>query len=237
MSSENEDSLLTLIAEICNATAALELVSLNLWCNIRESTIAQIRHSTLKTDTETVTIGVLIRLTCPKFELIYKGRLMDGVVVAIRSIRMGKRQSIQSYTNQLGHISKIRYCHLVSTIGHWFECNQDDSSVSRICLVLEFVPNGKLGVISESNLDTYGDSHIILQGTTGVSSKMAVDLSPTEVLSTFFLTLPTSTRTSVATNTTLVEPKSVSISQQLSQSQNVHQFYQVEYTLRFHCPK
>ncbi|KAM3266602.1 hypothetical protein P3L10_003597 [Capsicum annuum] len=77
---------------------------------------------------------------------------MDGVVVAIRSIRMGKRQSIQSYTNQLGHISKIRYCHLVSTIGHWFECNQDDSSVSRICLVLEFVPNGKLrGVISEAN--------------------------------------------------------------------------------------
>ncbi|KAF3667015.1 putative inactive leucine-rich repeat receptor-like protein kinase [Capsicum annuum] len=83
---------------------------------------------------------------------IYKGRLTDGAVVAIRSIRMMKRHNVQSYTHQLGRISKIRYCHLVSTIGHCFECNQDDSSVSRICLVLEFVPNGTLrGVISEAN--------------------------------------------------------------------------------------
>ncbi|MCD9643054.1 hypothetical protein HAX54_030160 [Datura stramonium] len=83
---------------------------------------------------------------------IYKGRLTDGTVVAIRSIKMRKRHSVQSYTHQLGRISKIRYCHLVSTIGHCFECNQDDSSVSRICLVFEFVPNGTLrGVISEAN--------------------------------------------------------------------------------------
>lgn len=83
---------------------------------------------------------------------IYKGRLTDGTVVAIRSIKMWKRHSVQSYTHQLGRISKIRYCHLVSTIGHCFECYQDDSSVSRICLVFEFVPNGTLrGVISEAN--------------------------------------------------------------------------------------
>ncbi|PHT45609.1 hypothetical protein CQW23_14767 [Capsicum baccatum] len=44
MSSDNEDSLLTLTVENCNATAALELMPLNLWCNIRESTIAQMRQ-------------------------------------------------------------------------------------------------------------------------------------------------------------------------------------------------
>ncbi|KAJ8573024.1 hypothetical protein K7X08_009535 [Anisodus acutangulus] len=83
---------------------------------------------------------------------IYKGRLTDGTVVAIRSIKMRKRHNVQSYTHQLGRISKIRYCHLVSTIGHCFECYQDDSSVSRICLVFEFVPNGTLrGVISDAN--------------------------------------------------------------------------------------
>ncbi|CAN4108552.1 unnamed protein product [Withania somnifera] len=83
---------------------------------------------------------------------IYKGRLTDGTVVAIRSIKMRKRHSVQSYTHQLGRIAKIRHCHLVSTIGHCFECYPDDSSVSRICLVTEFVPNGTLrGVISEAN--------------------------------------------------------------------------------------
>lgn len=85
-------------------------------------------------------------------EQTYKGRLTDDTVVAIRSIKMRKRHSVQSYTHQLGRISKIRYCHLVSTIGHCFECYQDDSSVSRICLVFEFVPNVTLrGVISEAN--------------------------------------------------------------------------------------
>ncbi|KAJ8529371.1 hypothetical protein K7X08_036206 [Anisodus acutangulus] len=84
---------------------------------------------------------------------IYKGRLTDGTAVAIRSIKMRKRHNVQSYIHQLGRISKIRYCHLVSTIGHCFECYQEDSSsVSRICLVFEFVPNGTLrGVISEAN--------------------------------------------------------------------------------------
>ncbi|XP_055816988.1 probable inactive leucine-rich repeat receptor-like protein kinase At3g03770 [Solanum dulcamara] len=83
---------------------------------------------------------------------IYKGQLTDGTAVAIRSMKMRKRLSVQSYTHQLGRISKIRCCHLVSTIGHCFECYQDDSSVSRICLVFEFVPNVTLRrVISEAN--------------------------------------------------------------------------------------
>ncbi|XP_026383794.1 probable inactive leucine-rich repeat receptor-like protein kinase At3g03770 [Papaver somniferum] len=43
-------------------------------------------------------------------------------------------------------ISKLRHHHLVSSLGlgHCFECYLDDSSVSRIFLVFEYVPNGTL---------------------------------------------------------------------------------------------
>ncbi|KAG9133136.1 hypothetical protein Leryth_023504 [Lithospermum erythrorhizon] len=75
---------------------------------------------------------------------VYKGRLPDGTVVAIRSLKLKKRHSIQSYTHQLELVSKLRHGHLVSAIGHCFECHPEDSSVSRIYLLFEFVPNGTL---------------------------------------------------------------------------------------------
>ncbi|KAL0464218.1 UNVERIFIED_CONTAM: putative inactive leucine-rich repeat receptor-like protein kinase [Sesamum latifolium] len=75
---------------------------------------------------------------------VYKGWLIDGTVVAIRSMKVKRRHSIHTYTHQLELVAKLRYCHLVSAIGHCFECCQDDSSVSRIFLVFEYVPNGTL---------------------------------------------------------------------------------------------
>ncbi|XP_059652849.1 probable inactive leucine-rich repeat receptor-like protein kinase At3g03770 isoform X2 [Cornus florida] len=81
---------------------------------------------------------------------VYKGWLIDGTVVAITSLKMRKRHNIQTYTHQIELISKLRHSHLVCAIGHCFECYPDDSSVSRIFLVFEFVPNGTLrGWISE----------------------------------------------------------------------------------------
>lgn len=80
---------------------------------------------------------------------IYKGKLSDGTFIAIRSLKMRKRHSPQTYMHHIELISKLRHCHLVSALGHCFECNQDDSSVSRIFLIFEFVPNGTLrGCIS-----------------------------------------------------------------------------------------
>ncbi|KAL6963462.1 hypothetical protein U1Q18_042998 [Sarracenia purpurea var. burkii] len=75
---------------------------------------------------------------------VYKGMLTDGTPVAIRCLKMRKRHSIQSYTHQIELISRLRHRHLVSTVGHCFECYPDDSSVSTIYLVFEFVPNGTL---------------------------------------------------------------------------------------------
>ncbi|VFQ85899.1 unnamed protein product [Cuscuta campestris] len=85
---------------------------------------------------------------------VYKGMLTDGTTVAIRALRVRKKKHcIQHYTHQLELLSKIRHCHLVSAIGHCLECDHDDSSISGIFLVFEFVPNGTLReVLSDGNI-------------------------------------------------------------------------------------
>ncbi|KAF5446381.1 hypothetical protein F2P56_032015 [Juglans regia] len=74
----------------------------------------------------------------------YKGILSDGSLIAIRSLKMRKRHSPQTYMPQIELISKLRHCHLVSALGHCFECHQDDSSVSRLFIIFEFIPSGTL---------------------------------------------------------------------------------------------
>ncbi|KAK8318716.1 hypothetical protein V6Z12_A13G191500 [Gossypium hirsutum] len=74
----------------------------------------------------------------------YRGRLKDGTFVAIRCLKMKKSHSTQSFMHHIELISKLRYRHLVSALGHCFVCYLDDSSVSRIFLIFEYVPNGTL---------------------------------------------------------------------------------------------
>ncbi|XVF06657.1 hypothetical protein REPUB_Repub06bG0069100 [Reevesia pubescens] len=74
----------------------------------------------------------------------YRGRLKAGNFVAIRCLKMKKRHSTQSFMHHVELISKLRYRHLVGALGHCFECYLDDSSVSRIFLIFEYVPNGTL---------------------------------------------------------------------------------------------
>lgn len=79
----------------------------------------------------------------------YRGKLPDGTLVAIKGLKMRKRQATHVYTHLLELVSKLRHSHLVSALGHCLEYNPDDSGVSRIFLVFEFVPNGTLrGFIS-----------------------------------------------------------------------------------------
>ncbi|OMO67870.1 hypothetical protein CCACVL1_20243 [Corchorus capsularis] len=82
----------------------------------------------------------------------YRGKLKDRTFVAIKCLKMKKSHSTQSFMNHVELISKLRYRHLVSSLGHCFECYLDDSSVSRIFLIFEYVPNGTLrSWISEGN--------------------------------------------------------------------------------------
>ncbi|GAV57053.1 LOW QUALITY PROTEIN: Pkinase_Tyr domain-containing protein, partial [Cephalotus follicularis] len=73
----------------------------------------------------------------------YRGQLKDGSFVAIRSLKMEKTHSTQNFMHHIELVSKLRHRHLVSVLGH-FECYLDESSVSRMFLVFEYVPNGTL---------------------------------------------------------------------------------------------
>ncbi|GLT75800.1 hypothetical protein SLA2020_474970 [Shorea laevis] len=74
----------------------------------------------------------------------YKGQLKDGSFVAIRCLKMKKSHSTQNFMHHIELISKLRHRHLVSSLGHCFECYLDDYSVSRTFLIFEYVPNGNL---------------------------------------------------------------------------------------------
>ncbi|XXG73960.1 hypothetical protein AAC387_Pa07g2802 [Persea americana] len=74
----------------------------------------------------------------------YRGKLSDGSLVAIRCLKLKERHSIQNFVNHIELISKLRHRHLVSALGHCFECYHDDSSVSRLFLVFEYISNGTL---------------------------------------------------------------------------------------------
>nr|XP_009398994.1 PREDICTED: probable inactive leucine-rich repeat receptor-like protein kinase At3g03770 [Musa acuminata subsp. malaccensis] len=75
---------------------------------------------------------------------IYRGRLKDGSWVAIRCLKLKKGQTSQNFNRHIELISKLRHRHLVSALGHCFEYNLDDSSVSRLFLIFEYVSNGTL---------------------------------------------------------------------------------------------
>lgn len=74
----------------------------------------------------------------------YRGRMKDGSFVAIRCLKMNRSHTTQSFMHYIELLSKLRHRHLVSALGHCFECYLDDSSVSRLFLVFEYVPKRTL---------------------------------------------------------------------------------------------
>ncbi|XP_021773393.1 probable inactive leucine-rich repeat receptor-like protein kinase At3g03770 [Chenopodium quinoa] len=76
--------------------------------------------------------------------LVYKGILANDNLVAIQCLKVRKRRGTQAYTHDIELLSKLRHINLVSALGHCFEYNTEDSTVSRIYLVFELVTNGNL---------------------------------------------------------------------------------------------
>ncbi|KAK9682230.1 hypothetical protein RND81_10G059900 [Saponaria officinalis] len=74
----------------------------------------------------------------------YRGQLSDGSLVAIRCLKLKESYTTEYFMPHIELISKLRHRHLVSAIGHCFEHYLDNSSVSRVFLVFEYVPNGTL---------------------------------------------------------------------------------------------
>ncbi|OVA13312.1 Protein kinase domain [Macleaya cordata] len=76
---------------------------------------------------------------------LYKGRLRDGSVVVVRCLKLMQRHSSQSLLRHMDVISKIRYRHLVSILGHCIINYQDYSNgATTIFLIFEYVSNGTL---------------------------------------------------------------------------------------------
>ncbi|KAL9323682.1 hypothetical protein ACSQ67_008539 [Phaseolus vulgaris] len=73
----------------------------------------------------------------------YKGKLDNGSYVAIRSLPLSKKCSIQTLRAKLDLLSKLHHPNLVSLLGHCIDGGgQDDSNSHKLHLVYEYVPNG-----------------------------------------------------------------------------------------------
>lgn len=82
---------------------------------------------------------------------LYKGTVNDTHVV-IRCLSFIKRSSIRSFKLRLDLLSKLRHPHLVCLLGHCIDGGQDDSSINRVFLIYEYVPNGNLRThLSDNN--------------------------------------------------------------------------------------
>ncbi|XP_074579540.1 putative inactive leucine-rich repeat receptor-like protein kinase At3g03770 [Curcuma longa] len=85
---------------------------------------------------------------------LYKGRLENGILVAIRCLALFKKYSIRNLKLRLDLLSKLRHPHLVCLLGHCIDTEQDDSSVNRVFLIYEYVANGDLRAhLSEHSLE------------------------------------------------------------------------------------
>ncbi|GLU02221.1 hypothetical protein SLE2022_194810 [Rubroshorea leprosula] len=74
---------------------------------------------------------------------LYKGRLENGTYIAIRSLTLLKKHSIQNLKVKLDFLSKLQHPHLVSLLGHCIEGGgRDDFSADKVILVYEYVSNG-----------------------------------------------------------------------------------------------
>ncbi|CAM0875958.1 unnamed protein product [Alopecurus aequalis] len=75
---------------------------------------------------------------------LYKGKLENGTVIAIRCLALHQRYSIRNLKLRLDLLAKLRHPNLVCLLGHCIDSAVDESSVKRVFLVYEYVPNGTL---------------------------------------------------------------------------------------------
>lgn len=75
---------------------------------------------------------------------VYKGRIENGTVVAVRCLALSRKYSAGNLKMRLDMLSKLRHPHLVGLLGHCIEgATQDNNAAThRLILVQEYVPNG-----------------------------------------------------------------------------------------------
>ncbi|GMH01162.1 hypothetical protein Nepgr_003001 [Nepenthes gracilis] len=87
---------------------------------------------------------------------IYKGKLQNGVPVAIRCLSLSNKFTIRNLKLRLDLLAKLRHPHLVCLLGHCIESNGEgkiDSDMNNAFLIYEYMPNGNLrSHLSDSDL-------------------------------------------------------------------------------------
>ncbi|XP_015698879.1 probable inactive leucine-rich repeat receptor-like protein kinase At3g03770 isoform X2 [Oryza brachyantha] len=75
---------------------------------------------------------------------LYKGKLENGTLIAIRCLTLYQRYSIRNLKLRLDLLAKLRHPNLVCLLGHCIDGEVDEWSVRRVFLVYEYVPSGTL---------------------------------------------------------------------------------------------
>ncbi|XP_073144752.1 probable inactive leucine-rich repeat receptor-like protein kinase At3g03770 isoform X2 [Henckelia pumila] len=76
---------------------------------------------------------------------VFKGKLENGALVAIRSLTLFRKYSVRNLKLRLDLLSKLRHPNLVKLLGHCVEVElQENGTVNRLFLVYEFIPNRNL---------------------------------------------------------------------------------------------
>jgi serine/threonine protein kinase len=71
------------------------------------------------------------------FGCVYKGRLLDGKEVAVKTLKAGSGQGDREFRAEVEIISRVHHRHLVSLVGYCI-------SEQQRMLIYEFLPNGNL---------------------------------------------------------------------------------------------
>ncbi|KAL6875607.1 hypothetical protein ACP4OV_013120 [Aristida adscensionis] len=75
---------------------------------------------------------------------LYKGKLENGTLIAIRCLALHQQYSIRNLKLRLDLLAKLRHPNLVCLLGHCIDSVVDESSVKRVFLVYEYVPSRTL---------------------------------------------------------------------------------------------
>lgn len=84
---------------------------------------------------------------------IYKGRLENSTLVAIRCLTVSKKFTIRNLKLRLDLLAKLRHPHLVCFLGHCIENEgKEEPGTNKVYLIYEYVPNGNYRAhLSETN--------------------------------------------------------------------------------------
>ncbi|XP_035547238.1 LEAF RUST 10 DISEASE-RESISTANCE LOCUS RECEPTOR-LIKE PROTEIN KINASE-like 2.2 [Juglans regia] len=97
------------------------------------------------------------------FGVVYKGKLPDGRIVAVKVLSKSKDNG-KEFINEVASISRTSHVNIVSLLGECYER-------SKRALIYEFVPNGSLDSYGMLVLEMVGERKNIEGGTSRASEK------------------------------------------------------------------